>query len=68
MDHLLQHRGFGPVKQDPARDMLEGYTTLGFLVAHTSRAKLLTMVTAAFYRQPGLLAKIVRPPRSGSAT
>ena len=38
---------------------LECYTTLGFLAASTRRAKLSAMVTAATYRQPGLLAKIV---------
>ncbi|HEY7778584.1 MAG TPA: TIGR03560 family F420-dependent LLM class oxidoreductase [Ktedonobacterales bacterium] len=38
---------------------LECYTTLGFLAASTRRAKLTAMVTAATYRQPGLLAKIV---------
>src|SRR5579863_5763727 len=38
---------------------LECYTTLGFLAASTRRAKLTAMVTAASYRQPGLLAKIV---------
>ena len=39
--------------------MLEAYTTLGYLAAHTSRVKLLTLVTGVVYRQPGLLAKIV---------
>jgi alkanesulfonate monooxygenase SsuD/methylene tetrahydromethanopterin reductase-like flavin-dependent oxidoreductase (luciferase family) len=39
--------------------MLEVYTTLGFLAAHTTRIKLLTLVTAVVYREPGLLAKIV---------
>lgn len=38
---------------------IECYTTLGFLAASTRRAKLTAMVTAATYRQPGLLAKIV---------
>ncbi len=38
---------------------LECYTTLGFLAASTRRAKLTAMVTAATYRQPGLLAKVV---------
>jgi len=39
--------------------MLEAYTTLGYLAAATSRAKLLTVVTGAVYRHPGILAKIV---------
>ena len=55
MDHLFQIPAFGP----PELDMLEAYTTLGYLAAHTSRAQLLTIVTAAIYRHPGMLAKIV---------
>jgi F420-dependent oxidoreductase-like protein len=39
--------------------MLEAYTTLGFLAGCTSRAKLLTLVTGAVYRHPGILAKII---------
>ncbi len=38
---------------------LECYTTLGFLAASTRLAKLTALVTAASYRPPGLLAKIV---------
>ena len=55
MDHLFQIRSVGAAE----RAMLEAYTTLGFLAAHTSRAKLLTIVTGAVYRHPGMLAKIV---------
>ncbi len=55
MDHLFQIGFLGP----PEHEMLEAYTTLGFLAAHTSRVKLLTMMTAVVYRQPGLLAKLV---------
>ena len=55
MDHFFQIGTVGP----PEREMLEAYTTLGFLAAHTSRVKLLTLVTGVIYRQPGLLAKIV---------
>jgi F420-dependent oxidoreductase-like protein len=55
MDHFFQIGGIGP----PEREMLEAYTTLGYLAACTSRAKLLTLVTGAVYRQPGILAKIV---------
>src|SRR5450432_318898 len=40
-------------------EMLEAYTTLGYLAAKTERIELLTWVTAAIYRQPGLLAKAV---------
>src|ERR1700730_863693 len=55
MDHVWQIRGVGP----PEHEMLEAYTTLGFLAAHTSRVKLMTVVTAVVYREPGLLAKMV---------
>jgi alkanesulfonate monooxygenase SsuD/methylene tetrahydromethanopterin reductase-like flavin-dependent oxidoreductase (luciferase family) len=40
-------------------EMLEGYTTLGYLTACTSRATLVTLVTRTVYREPGVLAKIV---------
>ena len=39
--------------------MLEAYTTLGYLAACTSHATLVTLVTGAFYREPGILGKIV---------
>jgi F420-dependent oxidoreductase-like protein len=55
MDHFFQISMIGP----PEQDMLEAYTTLGFLAAATTRARLLTLVTGAVYRHPGLLAKIV---------
>ncbi|WP_327632971.1 LLM class F420-dependent oxidoreductase [Kribbella sp. NBC_00482] len=53
MDHFFQIHGVGPAEHD----MLEAYTTLGFLAAHTERAKLLTVITGVHYRHPGLLAK-----------
>ncbi|MEN3306467.1 MAG: hypothetical protein V7603_2669 [Micromonosporaceae bacterium] len=55
MDHFFQIGAVGP----PEKEMLEAYTTLGFLAAHTSRAKLVTLVTGAVYRHPGILAKII---------
>jgi F420-dependent oxidoreductase-like protein len=55
MDHFFQIAMVGP----PENDMLEAYTTLGYLAACTSRAKLVTLVTGAIYRHPGVLAKIV---------
>jgi F420-dependent oxidoreductase-like protein len=55
MDHFFQIPNVGPV--DAA--MLEAYTTLGYLAACTSRAKLVTLVTGVIYREPGILAKIV---------
>ncbi len=55
MDHFFQIQAIGA----PEREMLEAYTTLGYLAACTSRAKLLTLVTGIVYRHPGILAKIV---------
>ena len=55
MDHFFQIGPIGP----PEREMLEAYTTLGYLAASTSRAKLLTLVTGVTYRHPGILAKII---------
>jgi F420-dependent oxidoreductase-like protein len=55
MDHLWQIGHLGP----PEHEMLEAYTTLGWLAARTERVKLLTVVTAVVYRDPGLLAKAV---------
>jgi F420-dependent oxidoreductase-like protein len=39
--------------------MLEGYTTLGFLAAHTETVELQLLVTGVTYRHPGLLGKII---------
>ena len=55
MDHFFQIGVIGP----PEREMLEAYTTLGYLAAHTSRARLLTLVTGVTYRNPGILTKII---------
>jgi F420-dependent oxidoreductase-like protein len=55
MDHFFQIPAHGPA--DHA--MLEAYTALGFLAAHTERATLLTLVTGVIYRHPGILAKQV---------
>jgi len=55
MDHFFQIGVLRPAD----REMLEAYTTLGYLAACTSRAKLITLVTGAIYRHPGILAKIV---------
>jgi F420-dependent oxidoreductase-like protein len=55
MDHFFQIAVVGP----PEHDMLEAYTTLGYLAGCTSRAKLVTLVTGAVYRHPGILAKVV---------
>ena len=55
MDHVWQIGPIGP----PDHEMLEAYTALGWLAAKTERVKLLTMVTAVVYREPGLLAKAI---------
>jgi alkanesulfonate monooxygenase len=55
MDHLWQITSIGT----PEQAMLEAYTALGFLAAHTRTALLHTLVTAVTYRSPGLLAKQV---------
>ena len=55
MDHFFQISIIGP----PEQDMVEAYTTLGYLAACTSRARLLTLVTGVVYRHPGILAKMV---------
>jgi F420-dependent oxidoreductase-like protein len=53
MDHFFQIRSVGEVDEP----MLEGWTTLGFLAAHTSRARLGLMVGGVHYRYPGLWVK-----------
>ncbi|HEX6870488.1 MAG TPA: LLM class F420-dependent oxidoreductase [Micromonosporaceae bacterium] len=57
MDHYLQIGGVGLGEVDAP--MLEGYTTLGFLAAHTRTVSLQLLVTGVTYRHPALLAKIV---------
>ena len=53
MDHFFQIRSIGPAT-DP---MLEGYTTLGFMAAHTERARLGLMVGGIHYRHAPLWVK-----------
>ena len=55
MDHVWQIGHIGP----PEQEMLEAYTTLGYLAAVTEKVELLAWVTAAIYREPGMLAKEV---------
>ena len=54
-DHLLQ----AAPGSAPDAEMLEAYTTLGFLAGQSARIRLGAMVTAATYRSPGLLIKAV---------
>jgi F420-dependent oxidoreductase-like protein len=53
MDHFFQIRSVGRTDEP----MLEGYTTLGFLAANTSRARLGLMVGGVHYRNPALWIK-----------
>lgn len=55
MDHLWQIHMVGP----PEHEMLEAYTTLGYIAARTRRMSLMTLVTGSTYRSPGMLAKVV---------
>ena len=55
-DHLLQA---DPTAGSGDTEMLEAYTTLGFLAARTERVRLGTMVTGVTFRPPALLVKAV---------
>ena len=53
MDHFFQIRSVGRAEEP----MLEGMTTLGFMAAHSQRARLGLMVGGVHYRYPGLWVK-----------
>ena len=53
MDHFFQIRGVGR----PEEPMLEGGTALGFMAAHSSRARLGLMVGGVHYRLPAMWVK-----------
>jgi F420-dependent oxidoreductase-like protein len=53
MDHFFQIRSVGRTEEP----MLEGMTTLGFMAAHSRRARLGLMVGGIHYRYPGLWVK-----------
>src|ERR671932_125033 len=53
--HFFQMSSMGKAEES----MLEAYTTLGFIAAHTRRARLGTLVTGVHYRHPGVLVKQV---------
>ena len=55
-DHLVQADPTAPAGDT---EMLEAYTTLGFLAARTERVRLGTMVTGVSFRPPALLVKAV---------
>ncbi len=54
-DHLIQ----ADPSSTPDAEMLEAYTTLGFLAGQTERVRLGTMVSGVTYRPPALLIKAV---------
>ena len=54
-DHMWQASYMG----GPQYPELECYTTLGFLAAHTTRARLLAFVTGVHFRHPAVLIKAV---------
>jgi len=54
-DHLIQ----ADPTSVPDSEMLEAYTTLGFVAAQTRRIRLGAMVTAVTYRPPSVLIKAV---------
>jgi alkanesulfonate monooxygenase SsuD/methylene tetrahydromethanopterin reductase-like flavin-dependent oxidoreductase (luciferase family) len=54
-DHLLQ----GAPGSSPEDEMLEAYTTLGYLAARSTRVGLGTAVTGVTFRPPSLLIKAV---------
>jgi F420-dependent oxidoreductase-like protein len=56
-DHLLQADPYGAGPGET--EMLEAYTTLGYLAARTSRIRLGTLVSAVTFRPPTLLVKAV---------
>jgi len=53
LDHFFQIPAIGPAETD----MLESYSVLAFMAAHTKRVRLGTLVTGVTYRHPGLLVK-----------
>ncbi len=55
-DHLVQADPTAPPEAD---DMLEAYTTLGFVAARTERVRLGAMVSPVTFREPAVLVKAV---------
>ncbi|MCA9972356.1 MAG: LLM class F420-dependent oxidoreductase [Anaerolineales bacterium] len=56
MDHFFQ---LEPMLGKAEEPMLEGYSALTFLAAHTKHARLGTLVSGVIYRQPAFLVKQV---------
>ena len=60
MDHLFQlGDDFGTIHGPVEAAMLEGYTTISYLAGLTQKIKLGLLVTCNFYREPGMLVKIL---------
>lgn len=60
MDHLFQlGEQYGVVHGPAEAPMLEGYSTIAYLAGVTRRIRLGLLVTSAFYRHPGVLAKTI---------
>src|ERR1700712_1493432 len=55
-DHLIQADPTAPADDT---EMLEAYTTLGFIAARTERVRVGTMVSGVTFRPPALLVKAV---------
>ena len=56
MDHFYQLPGLGP----PANAMLECYSVLSALATATKTVRLGSLVTGNTYRNPAMLAKVVK--------
>lgn len=56
MDHFFQLGGW---LGEPETEMMEGYTTLGFLAGVTEKLRLGLMVGGVIYRAPALVVKMV---------
>ena len=60
MDHLFQlGTQYGTIHGPIYAPMLEGYSTIAYLAALTKKIKLGVQVTCSFFRNPGLLIKII---------
>ncbi|MDH5481829.1 MAG: LLM class F420-dependent oxidoreductase [Candidatus Bathyarchaeota archaeon] len=60
MDHLFQlGTQYGTIHGPVEATMLEGYSTIAYMAALTTRIKVGLMVTCNFFREPGLLIKTV---------
>ncbi len=56
MDHFFQ---LGGMLGDPETEMMEGYTTLGYLAGVTEKLRLGLLVGGVIYRYPAIVVKLV---------